>query len=326
MPSARYRRTCTRIGIIVLLNTLLLQVLSTIALLVSQIKETAVRDFASAHSIDPDEFYYAFDETLALAAYLFSFLIPVFVFMILSRKDGREPMRLEVRLEPNAPLVIAASIGAVITAAYLNSMMVSFMDFSSILASEPLDTPVKILMAFISIAIVPAVAEEFLFRGCVLSNLLPYGKTTALIASALLFSLMHGNFAQFFYTFIAGLVLGAVYIETGSIWTSTFIHLFNNFYSIIQQVIYGRAPEEHTDILLFAVDVILPVASLAVGGWLLYDRAKKGAPTEVLPTKRYELGGGEAVRGFFRPVMIAHIVVSILLAVMIVLMALMMKT
>ncbi len=323
MPSEQYRRTCTRIGIIVLLNTLLLQVLSTIALLFSQIKKSAVRNFASAHSIDPDDFYYAFEQTLSLAAYLVSFLIPVFVFMILSRKDGREPMRLEVRLEPKTPLVIVASIGAVLAAAYLNSMMVSFIDFSSILTSEPLDTPVKILLSFISIAIVPAVAEEFLFRGCVLSNLLPYGKTTALITSALLFSLMHGNFAQFFYTFVAGIVLGAVYIETGSIWTSTFIHLFNNFYSIIQQVVYDRDPGEHTNILLFSVDVMLLLASLAIVGWLLYNRVKKSTHTEfAIPTKRFELERGEAVQGFFRPVMITHVVLSLLFAAMIVLLAL----
>lgn len=321
MPAEQYRRTCTRIGIAVLLNTFLLQVLTTIVYMTTPIAESGIRDYARANNIDPDQFFYAFKETLALAVYLVSFLIPVFIFMIMSRKDGREPMRLEVRLEPETPLVIIAAIGTILIASYFNSMMVSFIDFSAILESDPIDTPVKILLSFISIAIVPAVAEEFLFRGCVLSNLLPYGKTNALIVSALLFSLMHGNFAQFFYTFVAGLVLGAVYIETGSIWTSTFIHLFNNFYSIIRQILYERLGEsEYANILLFSIDVILTVAGLAIGAWLLYKRVKKDEHTDVtMPTKRLVLEKGEAVRGFFRPVVIAHIVLSLILAMTIIL-------
>lgn len=320
MPSEQYRRTCTRIGIVLLVNTLLLQVLSTVAMLVNMAKEPEIRALAEIYNINPDEFYYAFDEVTQLLVYLISFLIPAFLFKILSRKSGCEPMRLGVRLEPNAPLVIIGAIGVILTAAYLNSLMVSFIDFSSLFAMDPLDSPVKILLAFISIAIVPAVAEEFLFRGCVLSNLLPYGKTTAIVISALLFSLMHGNFAQFFYTFVAGLVLGAVYVETGSIWTSTFIHLFNNFYGVIQQVIYDRNPDEYTDFLLFVGDAILPLAGLAVCGWLLYSRIKNGAPEDAAkPTKKLILEKGEAAKGFFRPVVIAHIAVSLLLAITIVL-------
>lgn len=320
MPSEQYRRTCTRIGIVVLVNTLLLQVLSTVVMLVTIFKEPEIRAFAEIYNIDPDEYYYAFGEVTQLLVYLISFLIPAFLFMILSRKSGNEPMRLGVKLEQKTPLVIIGAIDVIIAAAYINSMMVSFIDFSSVFAMDPLDSPVKILLAFISIAIVPAVAEEFLFRGCVLSNLLPYGKTTAIVISALLFSLMHGNFAQFFYTFVAGLVLGAVYVETGSIWTSTFIHLFNNFYGVIQQVIYDRNPDEYTNFMLFAFDAILPLAGLAIGGWLLYSRIKNGAPEDgAKPTKKLALENGEAAKGFFRPVMIAHIVLSLLLAVSIVL-------
>jgi len=324
MQNQQYRRLCTRIGIIVLLNTGLLQVLSTVAYIIASVYKPMTELFARVHNIDPNDLYYAFEQTLALFAYLVSFLIPVFVFMLIYRKDGREPMRLGVRIEQTAPLVIIASIGSVLAAAYLNSLMVSFIDFSSVFASDPLDTPVKVLMSFISVAIVPAVAEEFLFRGCILSNLLPYGKKNALIISALLFSLMHGNFAQFFYTFVAGLVLGWVYIETGSIWTSTFIHLFNNFYSITQQVVYERnGGGGYVNFILFSADIILMTAALAIGGWMLYNRRKKGKrATDCLPTHNVSLTKGEAVKGFFRPIMIVHISLSMLLALSVVLLVL----
>jgi membrane protease YdiL (CAAX protease family) len=233
-------------------------------------------------------------------------------------------MRLGVRVFPNAPAVIVASIGTILIAAFINAMMVSFVDFSQIMKEEIFETPIQILLAFVSIAIVPALAEEFLFRGCVLSNLLPYGKKTAIILSALLFALMHGNFAQFFYTFVAGIVLAVVYIETGSIWTSTFIHLFNNFYGVIQQVVYQRCGEsERIGVLLTVVDITFITLGLAAGGWLIYYRLKKGAREGFAePTKRIELDKKEARVGFFRPVIIVHIVISLLLALFILVFAL----
>ena len=325
MPELKYKRTCTNIAIAVLINTLLLQTLSTFVYALAPAAEQSLRTFARIHGINASDLYYAFEETLALTAYLVSFLIPAFIFMFISRKEGHEPMRLGVKLEPESPIVIIGAIGFILPAAYLNSLMVSFIDFSPLFEDEPLNTPVKLLMAFISIAIVPAVCEEFLYRGCVLSNLLPYGKTTAIIGSALLFALMHSNFAQFFYTFVAGLVLGAVYVETGSIWISTFIHLFNNFYSVIQQFIYERSGKsEEMNIIIFVVDVMLPIAGLAVAAWLIYKRTKSDKlKVAAIPTKKYDLDNKVLVKGFLNPVMIVHIVISLALATLIVITALM---
>ncbi len=324
MNELKYKRTCKNIAIAVLLNTLLLQILSVGAMLVSMLFEPLIATLARSLSIKYADLYYAFEETLFLTAYLAAFLIPAFIFMYLTRNDNRQPLRLEIRLEPETPLVIIAAIGLILPAAYLNSFMVSFIDFSEILVSEPLDTPIKILMAFISVAIVPALCEEFLFRGCILSNLLPYGKVTAIFASAVLFSMMHGNVAQFFYTFVAGLVLGAVYVETGSIWPCTFIHLFNNFYSIIQQVIYERAGKsEEINIVIFVMEVMIPAAGLAIGAWLIYLRIKNGKRTEgAVPTKIYEVENKKLFKGFCNPIMFVHIGVTLFLAGSIVLMAL----
>ena len=60
----------------------------------------------------------------------------------------------------------------------------------------PGSSPVLVVLC---IVIVPAFCEEFLFRGVVLSNLMPYGKGTAIIVISVPFGLMHGNFYQFLY-------------------------------------------------------------------------------------------------------------------------------
>lgn len=323
MYDKEYKKVCTKIAVAVLLNTALLQVFSIVSMNVAPMLENALRGIAATHGIDYLDLYYAVDETAALIAYLAAFMIPAFIFMIISRREGHEPMRLGVKLTTDTPLVIIASIAMVVSAAYINSLMVSFVDFSPLYDDTPMNTPVKILMAFISTAIVPAVCEEFLYRGCVLSNLLPYGKTTALIGSALLFALMHGHFAQFFYTFVAGLIFGAIYMETGSIWASTFIHLFNNFFSVIQQVVFERLGETaEANILILTLDVTLIALGLALAGWLIYKRTKNGFHIEAKPTKSVSMESKYLVRGFLNPVMIVHIVLSVSSALLIVFMAL----
>ena len=77
MPSEQYRRTCTRIGIVVLLNTLLLQVLSTVAYLSAPLLKPRIRLFAKAYDIDPEQLYYAFEQILLLSVYLISFRMEI---------------------------------------------------------------------------------------------------------------------------------------------------------------------------------------------------------------------------------------------------------
>lgn len=307
-----------------LLNTVMLQTISTVAYGITPALEPFLRTFAREHGMRASDLIYAVEQTFSLFAYLISFLVPAFVFKFMTRKDDPEPMRLGIKLEPNTPIVILGSIGIVIGAAYINSFMVSFIDFGTLFETDPLTSPVRVLMTFISIAVVPALSEEFLFRGCILSNLLPYGKNTAILFSALLFALMHGNFAQFFYTFIAGIVLGAVYVKTDSIWAPTFIHLFNNFYSVIQQFLYEQyGKDAQINKILFMLDMTVVCFGLAVGGWFLYKTLRRtdALPTAV-PTRKYTLDRKELAKGFFNPVMIGHIALSFVLAGLIVVLAL----
>jgi membrane protease YdiL (CAAX protease family) len=302
----------------------MLQTISTVAYGITPALEPFLRTFAREHGMRASDLIYAVEQTFSLFAYLISFLVPAFVFKFMTRKDDPEPMRLGIKLEPNTPIVIIGSIGIVIGAAYINSFMVSFIDFGTLFETDPLTSPVRVLMTFISIAVVPALSEEFLFRGCILSNLLPYGKNTAILFSALLFALMHGNFAQFFYTFIAGIVLGAVYVKTDSIWAPTFIHLFNNFYSVIQQFLYEQyGKDAQINKILFMLDMTVVCFGLAVGGWFLYKTLRRtDAIPSAVPTIKYTLDRKELAKGFFNPVMIGHIALSFVLAGLIVVLAL----
>ena len=90
---------------------------------------------------------------------------------------------------------------------------------------------VFILVVF---AFTPAICEEFLFRGFVLSSLHKYSITGAIVLSAVLFGLMHVLTSQvlaverFLPTTFMGLILAFVALRTGSLWPGIVLHALHN--------------------------------------------------------------------------------------------------
>ncbi len=89
-----------------------------------------------------------------------------------------------------------------------------------------------VLLAFLSIAVVPALVEEFALRGVVLGLLKPYGQGFAIIVSAVIFGLMHGNLVQIPFALVVGLALGFITVKSGSVWTAVLVHFINNAISV----------------------------------------------------------------------------------------------
>jgi membrane protease YdiL (CAAX protease family) len=84
------------------------------------------------------------------------------------------------------------------------------------------------LMLTITVVIVP-ILEELIFRKLLLDRLSIYGNVFAIIISAALFGLFHGNLYQLFYAFFAGLILGYVTVKGGSWLYGVGLHIFMNF-------------------------------------------------------------------------------------------------
>lgn len=201
------------------------------------------------------------------------FLLPVLFFGLISRNKPTERMCAELRLPRETVLYIFAAVALVSAAAYINSFMVEIFQYNAfteeILVSDSVTSNYELVLMVFTTAVVPAFVEEFLFRGMVLSNLLPYGRTTAVLASAFLFGLMHQNVGQLFYATAAGLVLGFVYVRTRSLWVCVLIHFVNNFTSVIQSVIAERLSYFSANLVLglmqgviFALGVVAAVILL----------------------------------------------------------------
>ena len=129
------------------------------------------------------------------------------------------------------------------------------------------------ILSVISVAVAPALLEEFLFRGAIMGNLIKYGKPFAIFTSAFLFGLIHGNLVQIPFAFLVGLVLGFLIIETDSIWTGVIIHFINNFISVCVDYLGDYVKEDILNIF-YLIAVALFIVIGIVGIYILSVRNK----------------------------------------------------
>lgn len=258
--------------------------------------------------------------------YMLTFMLPVLFLRRFLRGSGCviQPMSLSPRLSPMLIPIVFAGVTVCFSMAQINSAIVDlfgYSDFMSDMMGETTATmaPYEIVLNFIVISIVPAFCEEFLFRGAILSNCRPFGRTNAVIISAVLFALMHQNAGQLLYTFAAGIVLGLVYEYTGSIWNCTVLHLLNNFVSVVQSVIltrYGETEYAFTVLTIIEVCIYL-IGAISIGVLVSKHFSKRpkledGVFEKTLPATdsyaEHPIRGREAVKLFFCPSMIVFVV------------------
>jgi len=91
------------------------------------------------------------------------------------------------------------------------------------------NTGLEFSMAILTLAIFPAICEEFFYRGYVYGILKNKTKSLmAMIVSALIFGLFHMNLAQGISAFFVGLFLAYVIGSSKSILVVVFMHFINN--------------------------------------------------------------------------------------------------
>lgn len=84
------------------------------------------------------------------------------------------------------------------------------------------------LISFVVIAIIPAIVEEFLFRGIIYRGYRQARPIRGMVYSALLFGALHMNFNQLCYAFFMGIALAVLDEVTDSLIPSMIVHcLFN---------------------------------------------------------------------------------------------------
>ncbi len=87
-----------------------------------------------------------------------------------------------------------------------------------------------LLLNMVVVALLPAICEEFLFRGALMRFLMMCMKNKHLVVvlTAMVFSVMHGEFYGLLPRFMLGVFLGYITWFSGSIWPAVAAHFLNN--------------------------------------------------------------------------------------------------
>ena len=258
-------------------------------------------------------------ETVYGLGYAAAFLLPALLFFVMFKKKGARPITAGAVLPRATPIYIIVGIAIINAAAQCNSILLELFEYASyseenFFTNSTTHNFEVVLMVFTT-AIVPGFVEEILFRGVILTNLKPFGRTTAVLGSALLFALMHQNPGQLLYAFVAGVVLGYVYVYTESLWCCVLIHFCNNFLGVLQFVLMERLPLATANLVLYLMNTaIFALGILGAIYLILKQRDRHGAlllsgtfETEVEADPEYAKGEiplGRRVRLFFSPIMI----------------------
>lgn len=91
------------------------------------------------------------------------------------------------------------------------------------------------IASLVVVALIPAICEEVLFRGFLLSSFKGKSKKSkiwAIIIVGILFGIMHLNFIRIVPTAMLGILFAYSALATKSIWTSVFMHFLNNGFSV----------------------------------------------------------------------------------------------
>ncbi len=168
------------------------------------------------------------------------FIIGLF-YCLLSKTSLNEVLPFK-KVKPDLMIkTVVMALAVVFVANYLTDYFVQGMSLfglhNNVSMSFESHNVVDNILYIISVAIIPALTEEFAFRGIILHKLRKYGDAYAVFISALLFGLLHGNIVQIPFAFTVGIAVGFITIKTGSILPAIIVHFLNNLTSVIVSVI-----------------------------------------------------------------------------------------
>lgn len=132
----------------------------------------------------------------------------------------------------------------------------------------------------LAMAVVPAVGEELFFRGIILRYGLQLTKNmhVSVWLSAIVFTVVHLEYLNAFPILFMGLLLGYLYVYSGSIWWNVLLHFLNN--AMIVLIHHFRLENGPLKSILeygsSGVGAYVAIGLLALCGWLVFRAIQKG--------------------------------------------------
>ena len=187
---------------------------------------------ASFFKISSDEFFIFLETaTGTLITSLFMDLFIVCIFLFLNKKKDNHILK-----KPTTKKILFYVLLTIICYLLVNPIVNSF---SSIIShffpindlTYSLNTK-NYFISLISMAVLPAIAEELLFRGIIFKGLQKRSNTFAIIISAIMFALFHLSLQQTIYPLLMGIILAVIMCHENNIIYCILFHFLNNFLTL----------------------------------------------------------------------------------------------
>lgn len=215
-------------SLIIILSFLIVQAVVTVVF-----TTLAKLIFSTPINTDQPNFYEIIGTSLIV-----SNLIIMAIVTFLVKEDGKNPYKDFFRMSRGK--VVALSLFAFIFLTFFITAIAEIFDVPDTLK----DTEKGMIennWCLLAVVFIGPIGEEVCFRRGILSLLYnsPRWRPYALFLSSLIFGVIHLNPIQTFGAFFMGLFLGWIYLRTHSLVLPIFLHVFNNFTSVLISRIMG---------------------------------------------------------------------------------------
>jgi uncharacterized protein len=134
-----------------------------------------------------------------------------------------------------------------------------------------LNTIPELVLAFIAIAIIPAIGEEIIFRGLIQNDFYRATRNAhvAIWMSAFLFSAIHFQFYGFVPRLFLGALFGYLYFWSGNLWMPVLAHFINNGFTLLTLILYQKKTID-VDLENIQPSAFQVIISMIFSAFLLY--------------------------------------------------------
>lgn len=171
-----------------------------------------------------------------MSIYFMTFMFSLFLW----RKHKGE---IEIKLKKVEPVKLA-QLSAVTVCGIPIALFLNY--FAGILSSAGADSAEDVntyplILSLVVFAVVPAVVEEFVFRGVILGAYSKVDVKAGIVISSLFFALLHFSFGSVMYGFFFGLLFAVIRLSTGNLVYTIIMHCLFNTINVLMS--YMRLDE-----------------------------------------------------------------------------------
>ena len=174
----------------------------------------------------------------ALISGLLAYIIPITVYAKTTKVTAETAKERFYMKRCGIPaLVLAFLMGAAFQFVMVVVNLPVNMIFNSGASYLP-ETPFELIASVIIIAVLPAIFEEFLFRGVVVGSMVEFNTTAAAVFSSVMFAILHADIYGIIGYVVMGFVLVTIVRRCNSLYPAMLFHFANKLILLETMVNY----------------------------------------------------------------------------------------